>query len=180
MSGYFHTTDFHSIAPSSWALSISLISINKRLPCTWERSTDWLKWLVPRMSILWKQKFSPLTTKMWSCTSMLRTQQSPNNIFGITQLYLHLEIDASPVWVWFGESGASILTPWLDQIWCPGQHVQSHGPLPQVFWGWLLEHKHMITQVCAHRHTLAYSLKKTSHKLAVLRTTGKKNPCPPN
>ena len=98
-----------------------------------------------------------------------------NNIFGITQLYLYLEIDASPVWVWFGKLGASILTPWLDQIWCPGQHIQSCGPLPQVFWGWLLKHKHMITQVCAHRCTLADSLKKASHKLVVLRTIGKKN-----
>ena len=138
-------------------------------------STDWLKWLVLRISILWKQKFSPLTTRMWSCTSILRTWQSQNNIFGITQLYLYLEIDASPVWVWFGKLGASILTPWLDQIWCPGQHIQSCGPLPQVFWGWLLKHKHMITQVCAHRCTLADSLKKASHKLVVLRTIGKKN-----
>lgn len=116
---------------------------------------------------------------MWSCTSILRTWQSQNNIFGITQLYIYLEIDASPVWVWFGKLGASILTPWLDQIWCPGQHIQSCGPLPQVFWGWLLERKHAITQVCAHRRTLADSLKKASHKLAVLRTIGKKTPPTP-
>jgi len=36
----------------------SLISINKWLPCTWERSTDWLRWSVPRISILWTEVLS--------------------------------------------------------------------------------------------------------------------------